>query len=98
MSRRPPVTGAARRRYESRTRHTDPALATIAAIERAIHESGAGHISITWEGSDVVMVSARTTAGGIVGGRAAVPEHATPAIAIMYAGATCIRALVEAKA
>ena len=92
------VTGAQRRRYEVRTRTRDPLKATIDAIERALVESGARSMNILWEGRDVVLVTARTPQGGLVGGRAAVPDHDHASIAIMYAGAVCIRAIIEDRA
>lgn len=97
MSKPAVVTGAQRRRYEGRRRPTDATQASVAAIERAISDCGGTALCITWEGANVVLVTARTPDGSITGGRAALPEHDGAPIAIMYAGAVCIRGLIESR-
>lgn len=95
VSRHAVVTGTQRRRYEYRTRHRDPIDATMAAIERAILDAGGRNMAVQWEGANVIMVTARTPTGGITGGRAAIAEFDNTAIALMHAGAICVRALIE---
>lgn len=94
---RPPVTGAQRRRYESRTRPTTPLKATLSALERAIAESGATGMHIQWDGPGIVVVMAEAPGGEHIGGRATLAEYASDAIAIMHAGAACIRGLIDAR-
>ncbi len=94
---RPPVTGAQRRRYENRIRHPNPTKATIAAILRALNEAGAQHPYLENDGPGTVVVMADAFDGGTIGGRATIGDHPNYAVAIMYAGAACIRALIEAK-
>lgn len=94
---RPPVTGSQRRRYENRTRQRDPLKATVDAVGRAIADAGArGATVIDWDGPGIVVVHTQTPEGGFVGGRATVADHDSLPIAVMYAGAACIRGLIEA--
>lgn len=91
------VAGSARRRYENRDRPRDPLRATIGAIERAMYEAGARGMRIDWDGPGTVVVHTQTPDGGHIGGRATVADYDSTAIAIMHAGAACIRAVIEGR-